>query len=128
MTSKLQLLNTFKTQLINFCEELCELLPHDNEEFILLKIFIDSQIPIEIAMQNFIKKINKNEGEIKNMIKERNDEFFLTKNVFKFVAKEKITKLASVWNSNKLDDDDKDAIWRWMDLFVNISLKYQQVD
>jgi hypothetical protein len=128
MASKLQLLSTFKTQLISFCEELCELLPDDNEEFILLKIFIDSQIPIELAMQNFIRKINKNEGEVKNMIKERNDQFFLTKNVFKFVSKEKINKLSSVWNSNKLDAEDKDAIWRWMELFVNISVKYQQAD
>lgn len=125
MASNFKLLITFKKQLIQFCEELCDLLPEDNEEFILLKIFIENQIPIEIAMKNFKKQINMNDGHIKSMIKERNENFFLKENVFKFVSNEKINKLSKVWSSTKLDGSDKDAIWKWIDLFVDISDKYK---
>ena len=34
-------------------------------------------------------------------------------------------KLRELWRSDSLDQEDRDMVWRWLDLFFNIAQKYK---
>jgi hypothetical protein len=40
------------------------------------------------------------------------------------LATEKVNHFKDLWLSDKLDDNDRDIIWKWMDLFISIADKY----
>lgn len=119
INTDIRILNMFKTQLVAFCEELVKQFPQE-PDFVMLKLFIESQIPIEDLVIGFTKQINKREGIVKNMIKQRNDKFFLEENPFKFISDERVNKISILWGSN-ISQEEKDVIWDWVDVLVKIS-------
>ena len=40
------------------------------------------------------------------------------------VGSDNMGNFRTVWDSDGLDDDDKGAIWDWIELFINLSDKY----
>lgn len=124
--NSLQILINFKAQIIALCEELSQQLPSRAEDFIMMKLFFESQIPIESVMTNFIKLLAKNDNQAKNMIKERNSDFFVNNPVMrKMVSQRKIDMYASIWQSDELDEEDKTSIWEWIDVLVQLTDAYQ---
>ena len=57
------------------------------------------------------------------MIKARNEEFFLNYDLMKMDSKQKndVNYMLKLWKSEKLEEEDKTAVWQWVDLFVRIS-------
>ena len=41
-----------------------------------------------------------------------------------FKGEETCKYFGQLWTSDKLDEDDRNMIWQWMDLFVTLSEKY----
>lgn len=123
--NKTGILNIFKTQLVKFCDELIQQFPNESE-FVIMKVFLKDTIPIEKSMTLFINAINKDQNNIKIMIKERNEDFFINHNPFNFLSncKDSISKLTKLWEGETLSNEDKDIIWNWIDVFVKISDKY----
>jgi hypothetical protein len=120
--SKSELLVLFKEQLLNFVEELIETFPTEGN-LIMLRIFIENQLVIEDTLNIFATSINKNNSNLKNMIKARNEEFFLNYDLMKMDSKQKndVNYMLKLWKSEKLEEEDKTAVWQWVDLFVRIS-------
>jgi hypothetical protein len=58
------------------------------------------------------------------MVKERNENFFLENNVFDFVDKDKVNHFKRLWRSGRLDVDDNECIWRWVDTFITLADRY----
>ena len=56
----------------------------------------------------------------------KNEDFFLNnKELFSALDSKKVLHLKRLWQSEKLDDDDKEVIWKWFQSFVNICKKYR---
>ena len=120
---EIEVLQMFKTQLLNFFDELIGQFPTEGD-LIAIRLFLTNQIPIKDAMDIFTYKINSNDQELRKMIKERNESFFLEHNLFDSLGKEKVVHFKRLWRSETLDDEDREVIWNWVDTFVYLSDKY----
>jgi len=126
--NEIKILMEFKTQLICFVDELIDQFPKESD-LVIMRIFFKDQIPIKMLVDVFNLKINTNNGELKQMIKNRNEAFFLDHNVFDAAAgKNKANHFKRLWRSNILDDDDKIVMWKWIDTFVFLADKYTSVN
>ena len=124
--SEEEILREFKDQLLNFFDELIQQFPEEGD-LVVLRIFLGSQIPIKQVMEAFTLKINSNNMEVRNIIKERNEVFFLEHNIFGDVSNDKVNHFRKLWRSGNLDDCDKNTIWQWVDSFVYLSDKYVKI-
>jgi len=134
-TTKNHVLSAFGTSLVAFMDELIDQFPTESG-LIFARILLNDQIPIEITMKNFILKIEHNEGELKKMIKNKDENFFLENNVFSLNATDgeqysieggTVNHFRNLWLSN-LDDDDRLIMWKWFETFVVLATKYQEAN
>lgn len=121
-----EILLEFKIQLINFFDELIAQFPHEGD-LVVLRLFLSNQIPIKETLDTFNHRLNKDDKKLKQMIKERNETFFLENNIFGPVKKDKVNHFRKLWRSGNLDMDDKKVIWQWIDTFVYLAAKYTKV-
>ena len=129
--SEIQILQQFKKQLISFFDELISQFPEE-PDLVLIRIFLNDQMPIKDVMDVFIRKINKPaEGDgltIREMIKNRNENFFVENNsLFQEISKMKVNHFKKLWMSGRLDEEDKKIVWKWVDSFLYLSDKYISV-
>jgi len=126
--SEIQVLREFKNNLISFFDELIDQFP-DMGELVMIRIFLKDQVIIKDVVEFVSYQINKNDNEIRKTIKDRNEEFFLEENNFfdgMVKQKDKVLKFQSIWRSNRLDKEDKETIWKWIDSFVYLTDKYNK--
>ena len=123
--SEIEILKQFKNGLIAFIDELINQFPQEGD-LVLVRIFLKDRYPIIDIMNNFVLKILP----LKDMIKERNENFFLNNcqilNVFNDKNKDKINRFRKLWRSPSLDKEDKRVVWEWFDSFIYLSEKYQK--
>jgi hypothetical protein len=123
MSSELEILIEFKKHLINFFDELIDQFP-DEGDLVVIRLFLSNQIEIKEVMNIFITNITMNDNLFRNMIKERNEVFFLEHDIFDSLSKQKAGHFKRLWRSGALDKDDKLVIWKWLDTFVYFADKY----
>ena len=70
MSNEIRILTEFKKSLITFFDELITQFPQEGD-LVIARIFLDSQIPIEDIMKNFILKMSMGDGLLKNMVKDK---------------------------------------------------------
>lgn len=124
MTNR-EVLIEFKKQIICFLDELINQFPNEGD-LVVFRLFLENQIPIENVMQNFKYQLNKDNCKIKNMIKERNQDFFINYEVFSGNCQQegRISHFKKIWLSGQLDKEDKEVIWKWMDAFAFLSEQF----
>ena len=69
-------------------------------------------------------RLNKDEKMLKTMISERNEEFFLSHDLFDHFGQNKVSHFKRLWTSGILDEENKNIIWDWVDTFVILSDRY----
>ena len=124
--SEFEVLTEFKKQLILFFDELITQFPLEGD-LVVIRLFFSNQIPIQNVVNTFNHKINTNDQELKKMVKERNESFFLEHNIFDNLGKEKVIHFKKLWRSERLDNEDKEVIWRWIDTFIYLGDKHSKV-
>jgi len=126
MSTKIELLLQLKTQLVNFLDELIDSFPKE-ADFVIFRIFVKDQTPIELIMNYVVEKL----VPLQDLVKKRDEKFFLNNNIFfEEFSNEKMHRVLhfkSLWQSGTLDEDDKDAIWRWFSIFIAIGNKYKDL-
>jgi hypothetical protein len=124
MTSNSNLiLNEFKKGLISFFDELIEQFPEQGD-LVVIRILLKDQLPVTQIMNHFIQNVLPE----KNLIKERNQKFFTESNaLFGLLGNDRASNLKNLWKSPKLDKDDRDVMWKWMDTFIMMVEKYQKL-
>jgi hypothetical protein len=121
--NKVDILKLFKTNLIKFLDALIEQMPSEGD-LIFLRIMFDSQIPMEEAISIFCERIMP----YQEMVKTKDDRFFLEgTDLFSGLQKEKVSYFKDLWLSPQFTSEDKDEIWKWFRLFLNIAIKWQSV-
>jgi hypothetical protein len=124
--SEIEVLTEFKTQLILFFDELISQFPGEGD-LVVIRLFFSNQIPIQNIVNIFNHKINTNDQELKKMVKERNEAFFLEHNIFDSLGKEKVIHFKKLWRSERLDKEDKEVIWKWIDAFIFLGEKHSKI-
>lgn len=120
--SEIHILTEFKNGLINFMDELIDQFPREGD-LVMIRIFLNDQIPIDEVMQIFVANVNKDSGKIRKMIRDRNETFFLEEDIFKF-SQTKVMHFKKLWRSGSLDDEDKKVVWKWIDSFLYLADRY----
>jgi hypothetical protein len=123
--SSTDLLIRLKTELVNFIDELIETFPSETD-FIIFRVFVQNQVPIEDVMNYIVAKL----CPLKDMVKGRNEAFFLENNIlfenFDETKQGKINYFKRLWSSGLLTNEDKETIWRWFDSFIYLGFKYKK--
>ena len=112
----------FRDHIIDFLDELIEQLPQE-ADIIICRIFIKDQISPEYITESFALSLL----EYQNIIRDRNEKFFLDNdNLFSYFEGGKVLHFKKIWESDRLDDDDRDTMWSWMDSFILLARKYNE--
>ena len=122
--SDIKLLKIFKEEFIKFLDELIEMFPSE-QSFIVLKFFVNDQIPIVLIMDHMSKSMLPYEEYIIS----RNPVFFELSSIFNGFKVDNIsdTYFMDLWNSEKVDDEDKEVIWQWIRHFLVMIKKYKSI-
>lgn len=120
--SELEILQEFKNHLIDFFDELINQFPEESD-LIFIRIFLKDQIPIQDVMNNFIFQMNTENGKMREMVRERNEAFFIEHDIFSGFGKSKVKHFEHLWRT-QFDDADKKIMWKWIDSFIIKSDKY----
>lgn len=119
MTGKDRIINEFKKQITIFCDELIEQFPEEGD-LVIMRIFLIDQVQIEDILKFFTKKLES----LREMITERNESFFLENDIlYEQLDSNKVSYFKKLWPN--LDQEDRDVVWKWFDLFVILSDKFK---
>jgi hypothetical protein len=119
-----QELYNFKTRMLQFIDELIEQFPSE-PSFIIIRIFVSDKIPVKDVLGRFMKECLP----YRDLIKSRNEDFFLYSD-FMFekyasqVGTDEIKHFRKMWESDIMDEDDKNAVWLWLNMFIRLATKY----
>lgn len=121
--NKIEILKLFKENIIIFLDNLIELFPEESD-IIVVRILFDTQISIEKFMKIFSSMILP----AKDIIQKKDEKFFLDDpKFFDGVDQGKVIHWKRMWQSGRLEEDDKKQLWSWLDLFVNLCEQYNNV-
>ncbi len=113
---EVEILDKFKTQLLNFLDELIEIIPDDGD-LLTFRIFVNDQLPTLDLMRSFIT----HGYPYKERAKKREDSYLITKVLFLDKLDSKmVDKFKGYWRSKIFTADDRKVIWDWVDLFFKI--------
>jgi hypothetical protein len=121
-TDEKKLLEKFQKNIVRFFDELIEMFP-DEKDFIFIRILVKDQIPSTQIMSYFeMVMMNK---EIITSIERRDDTFILSNVLFSNISKSDVFK--KLWQT-RLDNDDKEMIWNWVDSFKTMTTQYMKIN
>lgn len=114
---KLEILSLFKSNMLEFLDNIATLCPEE-QEIIVFRILFENQLPVEDILIKFSRAVIP----VKEMIVNKNERFFLDgTNIFGNVKDEKLIKWKRLWTNRNLDKADKEAIWKWLQLFLGLA-------
>lgn len=119
---RIKYMREFRDQLVIFLDELIEQFPHEGD-FVIIRIFIKDQLPMVDVIGRFIRDLLP----LKSQVDQRAADFFIQNSLLytgTSLAEDKVNHFKDLWLSDKLDESDRDIIWKWMDLFISIAEKY----
>ena len=121
-TSTIDILRRFKESYMQFIDELYEQFPNETD-LIVIRVFFEDQVPVSVVADAFIQHVLPH----KELIAKRNDKFFLENdNIFGMLDTGKVLHFKKLWMSDRLDKDDRDAIWAWFDVFCKLVEMYRK--
>ena len=121
-TEETRLLEKFQKNLVRFFDELIEMFPNE-KDFILIRILVKDQIP-STQIMTYFEMVMRNK-EIVASIENRDDTFILSNVLFSKISKSDVFK--NLWEK-RLDNDDKEMIWSWVDSFKIMTTQYMKLN
>lgn len=125
-SGKLYYMQEFRTHLVRFLDELIEQFPHESN-FVIARIFIKDQVPVADVIGRFIRDILP----FRDQAKKRDDQFFIdhpflymSSKDMNNVGKHNVDHFTQLWLSDCLDENDRQIIWDWVDIFMEFGHKY----
>lgn len=125
MEGKLYYMKEFRDCLVQFLDELIEQFPNE-PNFVIMRIFIKDQAPMEEVLGRFIRDVLP----YRKQAQDRDCKFFID-HPFLFLSKEDMDTskehfnyFTELWQSDVLDETDRNVIWSWVDVFMEFGHKY----
>jgi len=124
--SEIEILKRFKDTVISYLDELISQFPQE-ADLVIFRIFLKDRVPIVDVINYFVRKVLP----LKKMIEDRNEDFFLNhctlmEDINNQNTKGRVNHFKKLWRSEILDDEDKEVVWQWFDIFITLSEKYQK--
>ena len=127
--NKEELVRIFKERLEAFLNVLIDQFPLE-KDFVILQLGIRGEIITpEKLLINFTKAIIPH----KDMVLNKDEDFFLTKfdtvlmTLYSDKLKNKNTNyFKRIWATQTLLEDDRNNLWKWIRLFLNIAIEYDK--
>ena len=120
--TKSEIMRHFRENLIVFVDALVEKFPQEYDLHLLRLVIEDA--PIEPIIVDFGKIIIP----YADMVMSRNDVFFLEKcsTLLKGIVPDtvELDHFKRIWLSSDFSPDDRNQLWRWFRLFLNLAQKY----
>ncbi len=120
-----QILSEFKKTVVQFFDELIAQFPTASD-LVVCRVMMKDQVPVRLVMDAFCDKLDENDGEMRAMIREKNEEFLIERDIFEVVSGEVGTRLKKLWVSPQLCDDDRNVIWDWFNSFVFLADRFKK--
>jgi hypothetical protein len=123
MTTEYDYIKGFKEQMVEFLDQLMDMFPTDGS-FILIRVFVNDKIPVTAVIGRFMRDCLK----YHELVEKRDGSLFLSKDFMynsygEEIGIEQIDRFKDIWEK-ELDDEDKEMVWRWMDVFFKLSMNY----
>ena len=120
--NKVELINLFNKNFNEFLDILIDKFPKE-QDFILINILLNTnRLSSGDLINNFSNVLIPN----KQIILDKSSEFFInnTSNLFYGLHLTSITSFKPIWN--RLNSEEREMLWRWFKLFLNICLEYKK--
>lgn len=125
MPTNIDIAIDFKTQLTSFFDELIAQFPQEGD-LVVMRLYIATQMNIVDTLNKLILELTTNDGATRQAIKDRDEAYFLKYPMLSDTNnKYKLNHFKTLWRSGQLDDDDKEVIWSWVNIFVKLADKYK---
>jgi hypothetical protein len=122
--SKLEILKIFSEKFVEFLDCILEIFPTDQNILFIRTFFSQGQFPVETAM----RILKNNITPVADIIRKRDESFFTSNasdELFSGISDTHVIKWRTIWTSDRLDAEDKECIWQWITLFLNLAEKYE---
>jgi hypothetical protein len=126
--NKGELVRLFKDRLEAFLNVLIDQFPKEKDLVMLQLVVRGNVIDSEKALRNFTIIILPH----KDMVLNKDEEFFLSKcgsllsgSLVK-VKSDTVDHFKRIWLSETLTKEDRENLWRWFKLFLNIAIEYDK--
>ena len=120
--STIDILQRLKKGVIQFIDDLIDIFPQEYD-LIMARIFFEDQVEVSSLADSFVKYVLPH----KNMIKGRNEKFFINdNNIFGMIDNGKVLHFKKLWTSSSLDSENRAIIWKYFDTFIVLSEAYKK--
>lgn len=122
---KLQILQDFHRNLIDFLDELIEQFSSE-PNLILCRIFLKDRVPLETIINTFISEVFPH----KEAIAKRDAKLFLEHDLdlFRGFSQSNVNHFRKLWQSNILSEEDRTVMWEWFDTFIYLGEQYKKIE
>lgn len=117
--SPISILKGFKEQLVALLDELLEIFPNDGNLY-AYRFLISDRLPMVAMMDHFVANVLP----FKKLIQNRDEDLFYQGNTI--FPSEDEGVLLKIWDSDALEDDDRETIWKYFDFFVELAQRYKE--
>jgi len=125
--NKPELVKLFKERLLTFLDILIEQFPKERD-FPLLKFGINTRM---VSVKDTLKEFTTVIIPHKEMVLNKDEDFFLTKCGSLLsgteVTNDEMDHFKKIWTSDSLTEHDKENLWIWFKLFLDIAIQYDKV-
>ena len=113
---------SLRKNIIDFNDQLIEKFPKYTD-FLLLRVYLDTT-SVDKLMSGCIKFLLPHQKRIL----EKDEDFFLKgDDMFSQLSPKKVSLFKKIWQSTEMEEDDKDTIWQWFTVIVNLTDKYSKL-
>lgn len=119
---EVSVINRIHKGAIQFLDDLIGWLPN-NHDLIMARLAVDTQIPAVILADTLLGTILP----FKDAIKNRDEKFILSDPNLLSKGGDKALSLKAIWTGSDFSKDDKDIVWKWLDVFVDLLTLYDNL-
>jgi hypothetical protein len=118
-----KILYQLKSQVLNLLDDLLTIFPNE-ADLLLIRLFFENQIEPSKLMDGFIKWVYP----WKEHILEHNEEFFeKNEHIFGPLPTDKIRYLKQKIHDGTIDNEDKQVMWRYFEIFIKLIDQYNKI-
>ena len=124
MTAKSdKVLNQLRDQVLNLLDDLLIICP-DEPDILLVRLYFENQVDPEKLMKGFIKWVYP----WKKYIQDHNEAYFEENDhIFGPLPAERVEHFKVKLKDGTFDEDDKETIWKYFDVFISLMDQYNKV-
>lgn len=112
-----------KKQVVNLLDDFLQIIPEDTD-LLMIRIFFETSVNPNTIMEGFIQWVYP----WKQQIKDRDEKYFQDNdNMFGPLPLDKVKKIRTMYNDGTFDEEDKEVIWNYFNVFIGLIEKFKKV-